>query len=208
MQYTFIEKPKGEYGMKREVLKRLAALLLIAAAALTCTGCFEVPYGDSFAVRGERDNVESIEIYHVTAMDWEGSKIADRLEPIAVIPSEKFDEFLDKLNGIPSFRKRHLIVLLPLGAIDPSFSLYGYAVRIRYTDGEAEYISNHAPQFFFDADGEEQLSRYSCSNSVWIEFLSEYADIEAEEAAGAAGTANEPAASPVWKPGARWKRPE
>ena len=61
-----------------------------------------------------------------------------------IVPSERYDEFVDELHSLKGFRKHFL---LALGAVDPSFHLYGNVVKITYIGGEIEYISSYSLQY-------------------------------------------------------------
>ena len=158
--------------MKRRTVISVLILALVVLMIVSCAGCIYFPVGDNYKIHGATDDIVSIEIYeNIVYEDGDGDTIGDEIEPDVIVPSERYDEFVDELHSLNGFRKYFLLVL---GAVDPSFHLYGNVVKITYIGGEIEYISSYSPQFYYDAEGNKSMSRYNCDTDDWDAFLEKY----------------------------------
>ena len=158
--------------MKRRALISALILALVILLIAACGGCITFPVGDNYKIHGTRDNIVSIEIYEIGYEDEVRDTIGDEIEPKAILSSERYDEFLDELQSLKDFREYK--IFFALGAVDPSFKLFGNVVKTSYTGGEIEYISAYDLQYYYDAEGNKSISRYFCDIDVWDAFIAKY----------------------------------
>lgn len=172
---------RKEYAMKRKkrmVLLSISAAILIALTAfllsaltLLLSGCV-ISRGTNYVLHTEGDGILSIEVFKLGSQNGI-KKIEDDREPAAVIPEERFDEFVEEFYKIEDFRDD--FVFVP-GAVDPPLSLYGFTVKIKYKSGAVEYVSEGI-QFYYGANGSCVSGRHSCDEEEWLGFLGKFAEL-------------------------------
>lgn len=149
-------------------MKRIALLTVtLILVALSLTSCIIIPLYKTFDI--DPQTVSSVQIYDLCT-DTEGFFL-DESEPVYEIPKDKTADFLNDLSGI----RFSDTIIIAIAAIDPSFSFDTWTVRINYTDGSYELISNDGYGLSYNQDGEITDSHhYGCDQDEWDEFIAKY----------------------------------
>ena len=153
-----------------KIKSEICASLLVLFACLCLTACY-FKTGENYRIDTEAGTVQTIEIFSVN----DGATYIDEgLSPVASVPSERFDEFMEKFHALHDFKQT---VLLVPGAVDPNFSYVGYVVKITYESGASEEINNHGVQNKIDANGKTTATtHFELDDEEWEPFIQDFLD--------------------------------
>ena len=151
-------------------MKKCLVYILLAALLVMLTGCVTLHFSWKF-LHGT-DQISQIEVFYLEDVD--DFNLPDDAVPVALIAPEDYDDFCGEIQNIDF---TDTILLLP-AAVDPSWYLQGYVVRIVYQNGDFEVICNQGYQYQETADGWGGKSRhYSFPKSFdWDAFVKGYID--------------------------------
>jgi len=151
--------------MKRCIL----SVLMIFTVIFTLSSCIIIPEYKNFEI--DPATIASIEIYDLRESDTRGEAFLEDTSPVYEIPDEEIDDFTSDLAEIDFTR----YIIIVLAAIDPSFNYGDFVVRINYTDGSFELLSDGGWGQTFDQDGEAISGHhYGCDDEEWEEFIGKY----------------------------------
>ena len=150
-------------------MKRFLAFCLLFTLAVSLSGCIIIPIHKNFDDIDE-DKVTSVQIYDLRGESTEG-KLPEDAVPVYTVPEDQKEAFFDDLAEIEF--TDHIIIVL--AAVDPSFSLGDWVVRINYEDGGYALLGDGGYNIIYNADSEKTDSdHYNCDNAEWEEFLFKY----------------------------------
>ena len=151
--------------MKRCIL----SVLMIFTVIFTLSSCIIIPEYKNFVI--DPATIASIEIYDLRESDTRGESFLEDTSPVYEIPNEEIDDFTSDLAQIEFTR----YIIITLAAIDPSLNYGDFVVRINYTDGSFELLSDGDFGQTFDQDGEVISGhRYGADSEEWEEFIGKY----------------------------------
>lgn len=143
----------------------LAAVMPLVLICLFCS-CIIIPINKYY------DDFDTQEIASVEFFDLRQSRTSiDNATPAYTLPEEQTEEFFEDLAKI---RFRDYIIIV-LAAIDPSFYFGDWVVRINYTDGSFDLLSNGGYNESYDMNGElSDANHFSCDDEEWYAFIYKY----------------------------------
>ena len=148
------------------MLKRFIVLAVAFALLCSLTGCFYVVFDRYYELAQDTDQITSIGIYEHTG----DNKLSDTA--LASLDSAEFEGFVTALEKLP-FKNA---MVISLAASDPSFYFGKYVVKITYSNGAYELISDSDYQEYYDSNGVMDYHHYALSSDKWEKFLSTYMD--------------------------------
>ena len=124
----------------------------------------------------DRANVQSIEIYHPERAYYEGdihTFLAEN-EPVAVVKSENFTNFLDALSSL-EFEEEKVFFPIPT---DGGYDYDGYMIAVVYSDGGYDMIAEGGLySYAVGSDGKDR-HKYDhsdyCGETPWEELVEKY----------------------------------
>ena len=155
--------------------KRLLCMFLICAIALSLSGCVIIPV-DQYYDDIETEKVASVDIY-----DFRGKpadfKLPDDASPVYTLQEDQQEDFGDDLGKI-EFTD---YIIITLAAVDPSFTLGKWVVRINYEDGGYALLGDGGYNVTYNLENKKKSSNhYSCDSEEWEQFLFKYLPDEFE----------------------------
>ena len=155
--------------MKRIVLLTVSIILIMCCLS----SCIIIPRYHHFEI--DTSTVSSIQIYDLCENEDYSSRFLETETPVYEIPKEQTASFVAELNSI-EFSDYIIIVL---AAIDPSFNYGEWTVRINYSDGTYELISNGGYGETYDSNNERVSGHHwSCDDAEWEAFIGKYIPAE------------------------------
>ena len=159
--------------------KFILTLTIMSLLCLSLAGCIAWKTSEDYELLQDISNIESIRIY---STNYSSDRIYDYSDPedpcgalLGEILYEQFSQFVDELIGL-SFVDEHLIILFPV-AFDPNFYYGNYIVKIEYSDGSCELISDIIQrQFTVDEDYPDTI-RYVIDAEHWLAFLQKWVEL-------------------------------
>ena len=151
-------------------MKKCFIYVLLLALLVMLSGC--VTLDRSWCFLHGTDEIDKIEIYFLE----EGTQfnVPDDAEPVGVIAPESYADFCREIQSIDFT----VTVLLLPAAVDPSWYLDGYVVRIFYQNGDSEMICDQGFQEQeVTTDIGSRSMHYSFPESFdWDAFVKRYLD--------------------------------
>ena len=149
--------------------KHLVIFFLIVIASAVLTGC--VTLTGTYDLLHDASKISSVEIYHLT--EYAEFELPEEVEPVTSLDPAVFSEFC---TDIQSLRYTDVLILFPM-AVDPSWGLMDYVVKIIYINGDFEVIGNYGYQTQEVVDGSGSSNRhYSFDGETWVSFIEKYID--------------------------------
>lgn len=147
----------------------LLSAFMIFTIVFALSSCVIIPMHKNFVI--DPAKIASIEIYDLRKSDTYGEIFLEDTSPVYEIPSEEIDDFTSDLAQIEFTR----YLIITIAAIDPSLNYGDFVVRINYTDGSFEFLSDGDFGQTFDQDGEAISGhRYGADSEEWEEFIGKY----------------------------------
>lgn len=152
--------------MKRIFMLALITVLLIC----TLSACIMIPRRKNFEI--DPETVASVEFYDLR--EYKGPEESAFLKtevPVYTLPTGSTAAFLSDLGDI----RFSDTIIITIAAIDPSFRYGEWVVRINYTDGSFQLLSDGGYGESFDANGERTSSHhFSPKDERWSALMEKY----------------------------------
>ena len=146
-----------------------AALMPFVLICLFCS-CVIIPINkhyDGFDI----ESVASVEFYDLRQSQTSSFGFLDTATPAYTLPEEQKEAFLADLAEI----KFTDYIIIVIAAIDPSFYFGDWVVRVNYTDGSCDLLSNGGYNESYDPSGElSDSNHWSCDDDEWHAFIFKY----------------------------------
>ena len=163
--------------------KRFLAFALLVSIVFSFVGCVGIWKYESGAKEFDSGKVEKIEFYYLTddlALKYavpSAENSRDRLDemytPTYTVAKEKHGEVIYELNRL-GFKN---VKVTPMKISFPKQNTYsGNVLKITYTDGTYDVISQKA-QIYYTNDGAEEYENF-CNLLIWTAFISSFTDSE------------------------------
>jgi len=147
----------------------LAALMPLVLICLLCS-CVIIPINKNYD-DFDLDSIASVEFYDLRQSRTSYSDFLNTATPAYILPEEQKEEFFEDLSEI---RFTDYIIIV-LAAIDPSFYFGDWVVRVNYTDGSCDLLSNGGYNESYDPSGElSDSNHWSCDDGEWYAFIFKY----------------------------------
>ena len=155
-------------------MKKIIALFVSLLLIVFFSSCANIKKDLEFSQ--DRANVQSIEIYKPERAYYEGdiSGFLKTNEPLAVLDSEHYTNFLDTLCTL-DFEKEVIFLPIPM---DGGYDYEGYIIAIVYSDGGYDIIAEHGLYSYAVGSDGQGRHKYDhsdyCGETPWAEFIEEY----------------------------------
>ena len=146
-----------------------AALMPFVLICLFC-GCVIIPINKHYDGL-DSESVASVEFYDLRQSQTSYSGFLDTATPAYTLPEDQKEAFLADLAEI----KFTDYIIIVIAAIDPSFYFGDWVVRVNYTDGSCDLLSNGGYNESYDPSGElSDSNHWSCDDGEWYAFIFKY----------------------------------
>ena len=150
--------------------KMLISAVLLIALLCTLTGCIVVPVHD-YCNDIDPASVASIEIYNLRNVNTLEGRFLETETPVRILQPLQHAAFLYDLSRIHFTTE---ILLLPIPS-DPSRYYGDLTIRINFTDGSFQLVSDRSFGQSFDKDGKMvEYNYYACDSAEWQQFVQNY----------------------------------
>ncbi len=150
--------------------KLIFSILLVLTTISLCS-CIVLPMRhkyDDFSA----DDIISIEVYDLRGNTDDSSGFYKNIQSVYTLKASDHDDFLDKLSEI-NFRDG--IIIFPPAAQDPSFNYGNWVVRINFSNGNFQFISNTGFSEIYNSKGKcIDTDHYGCDNEEWLDLLEDF----------------------------------
>ena len=157
--------------MFRKITTAFIALLLV----FSLSGCMFIPEWQKIDVRYDPSEIVSVELYDLTQRSYDGrfygldediDQMEEDLDPIDALNADKYADFVRDLMDL-TFTDHFFVILV--AAMDPSYSYYGYTVKITYQNGDYDIISRTCQ--LYDKGEDYNENTWNCDEDEWNSFI-------------------------------------